>query len=624
MKKHLSLFVPLLALMLAFAPQTARAQIGEYFNIRMTNLSYNRIVIKVQGNPGVDLYYSTDKVNWTKMATTATKTTNLTSALTYYFKGNNDKDHPFYKDANNYVCIYGYATNATNTTYYGGNIMSLVNGDGFATNYETIPCDYFFKGLNNGASYRVDLSSLSLPATKLTTGCYMSMFESSGTNYTIIGYPQLPAQKLAPYCYARMFAKAAYCNVNNTSIILPAEELADHCYEEMFLFSTSPAASGYTRTVEIMATSLRDMDGNLYINPLQKMFQYTQNTQISSQSFYSKVGIYFSEWGHATAQTTTTTNPTYNWWGGYYGSATAKLLFYHDNDLPQWKNTSGSTTSKQASYFPSYCTLNPGTDVYGNTIQYVTFDCITNGGYWNEGLTYNTNQRRVVRANYTMKTLPPNPRKSGARFIGWYTTASGPGSLVTESELKSKTTETIVYARFASDSEYTLFISPNANATLTATDGVNNYSAGTLYVLTAAEAARTFTLSNSSVASGYTFYKYTQNGTEIAGSTATFGTDKDLTLGGIVVGTSGSADKSVNVYQAGTSAGTSNIYDLPSEAVDLGEAGIWAKYNVDATTANGFASSETATGSWFSWGTTGLGKAAGTPAADNGWYAGAE
>ena len=439
----------------------------------------------------------------------------------------------------------------------------------------------------------------------------------------------MPAQNLKPYCYARMFAKTnlSVQNGNNTSIILPAEELADHCYEQMFEMNSVPSG-GFTRTVEIMATTLRDREGNLYTNPLQEMFKYTGSSSNTLQYGYSKVGIYFSEWGQTTYSTTTTaatTNPTYNWWGGYYNNSSSyqgRLAFYHDNNLYQSKTTSGSSTSKKASFFPQYCTLNKGTDVYGNTIQYVTFDCATNEGYWNEGLTYNANLRRVVRSDYTMKTVPAAPyNKDGKRFIGWFTSPSDAGSLVTENQLKAMTSGTTVYARFASDSEYVLYIEPSDKATITATDGTDNFTAGTVYLRTAAEAARTITLSTSDETSGYSFYKYTRDGSEIVGNTATFGTSKDLMLGAIIVGTSSSVSKDVTVYQAGTGAGTSSQYDLPSQAVDLGEAGIWAKYNVDKDQSSGFATSETATGSYFTWGTLTVATDAGST---GGYYEGSQ
>ena len=634
MKKLFYLFVPLLALLLTLVPMTVQAQVNEYFNIYNTDNSYSAIKIRVKGNPGIELYYSTDKNTWTEITTSgsSTETVKLTlsgAATTYYFKGNNST--PFHKDDNNYVHFSVYSSQG-GTAYIrklAGNIMSLVYGDDFQTEGDVIPCDYCFKNLFAGSAYKVDASALSLPATTLTTGCYYGMFESSGSYWYLTGFPKLPAQNLKPYCYARMFAKTnlSVQNGNNTSIILPAEELADHCYEQMFEMNSVPSG-GFTRTVEIMATTLRDREGNLYTNPLQEMFKYTGSSSNTLQYGYSKVGIYFSEWGQTTYSTTTTaatTNPTYNWWGGYYNNSSSyqgRLAFYHDNNLYQSKTTSGSSTSKKASFFPQYCTLNKGTDVYGNTIDSVVFNCAANEGYWNEGLTYNANLRRVVRSDYTMKTVPAAPyNKDGKRFIGWFTSPSDAGSLVTENQLKAMTSGTTVYARFASDSEYVLYIEPSDKATITATDGTDNFTAGTVYLRTAAEAARTITLSTSDETSGYSFYKYTRDGSEIVGNNATFGTSKDLMLGAIIVGTSSSVSKDVTVYQAGTGAGTSSQYDLPSQAVDLGEAGIWAKYNVDKDQSSGFATSETATGSYFTWGTLTVATDAGST---GGYYEGSQ
>ena len=118
--------------------------------------------------------------------------------------------------------------------YIYGNIMSLVNEDGFAgateltADYAFYSLFFNFRNLSNHPSRK-----LVLPATTLTKRCYSDMFMSC-TGLTTA--PALPATKLAERCYSDMFG---YCTGLTTAPALPATELATKCYYTMFQNCTS-------------------------------------------------------------------------------------------------------------------------------------------------------------------------------------------------------------------------------------------------------------------------------------------------------------------------------------------------------------------------------------------------
>ena len=579
MKKLLSLFVPLMALFLTLAPQTARAQVNEYFSI-YSSWGSTTVTLKTVGTPDVSLEYSTDKNTWNPVVVG----TAINVSTKTYFRGSNPTG--FSKGKNDYAYFKMYSSSYN--IILAGNIMSLVGGAGFANNYSTIPNKYCFYRLFyqenssvQSSCHQFDASNLSFPAEYLTTGCYMSMFELTNIYYL----PKLPSQHLADSCYFKMFYRCQSIQTMDagSEYVLPAEELAPHCYE--YMLSRYTEGTNYTNRYEIMATSLKDRRGNDIARCLGELFQY-QTAGNKNNTWY--VTIYFKEWGSSTAATC----PTYGWFSGGYN--TRYNYFNHDAELPQTKLTSSPGSSTVTSNFPYSASL---TKIYPT---YLTFDCKTNGGTWESGSAYNTDLRRVVKANYTAKTIPAPPVKENARFLGWFTSASGDGSLLTEEYLKTVTTATTVYARFVDNDKYTFFVNPSDKATITVTDNSSNsYTPGTLYILDSND--KTFTLSCTGVTSGYTFYRWL--GGLVDGNTVQFREgQKDMVITSVITATPTFESASVTVYQVGTGAGTSSVVPLPAEAVDLGDAGIWAKYNVDNTQSNCFAASETATGGYYSWG----------------------
>ena len=166
------------------------------------------------------------------------------------YKKNNDAIVTIDSDANVYidvdfgdrVAFYGNGTSITSyqfTKITGGtslvdvygNIMSLVNEEGFAT-ATGLTSSNAFNELFKGNLNLCDASGLQLPATTLTTSCYESLFEGCTS---LTAAPKLPATILAEDCYSSMFAG---CTSLSIAPSLPAETLAEGCYSGMFVDCT--------------------------------------------------------------------------------------------------------------------------------------------------------------------------------------------------------------------------------------------------------------------------------------------------------------------------------------------------------------------------------------------------
>ena len=141
------------------------------------------------------------------------------------------------------VQFYGEGTRITSyrgTTIAGGtaqvkvygNIMSLVDETGFATN-TTLTESNTFPALFAGNANLTDASGLLLPATTMKKCCYYTMFADCTSLTTA---PALPAETLAENCYGYMFSG---CSSLTAAPELPAETLAQQCYKDMFYGCTS-------------------------------------------------------------------------------------------------------------------------------------------------------------------------------------------------------------------------------------------------------------------------------------------------------------------------------------------------------------------------------------------------
>ena len=172
-------------------------------------------------NPRSGMQYSTDG-GVTKTTMTATTTIPTTGELAV-----GDK-----------VQFYGNGTSITSyngTRIYGGtakvkvygNIMSLVDEEGFADN-KKLTADNTFYWLF-ASSELTDASGLQLPATTLKMECYSGIFKNC---FSLTTAPEkLPAESLVSNCYQQMFDG---CTALTTAPELPAENLAPNCYKMMF------------------------------------------------------------------------------------------------------------------------------------------------------------------------------------------------------------------------------------------------------------------------------------------------------------------------------------------------------------------------------------------------------
>ncbi len=130
--------------------------------------------------------------------------------------------------------------------YIYGNIMSLIDEEGFATNRE-LTGEYTFRNLFNSNNHLKNHSTydIVLPATTLAESCYNGIFRScSGLTKA----PELPATTLARNCYSNMFSA---CTGLSKAPELPATELAESCYNGMF-----NGCTGLSKAPELPATEL--------------------------------------------------------------------------------------------------------------------------------------------------------------------------------------------------------------------------------------------------------------------------------------------------------------------------------------------------------------------------------
>jgi hypothetical protein len=135
-----------------------------------------------------------------------------------------------------------------------GNVMSMISPDGNYHTNKTITQPYalqyllynaIYDGTNwvAGPTFSHEKYELMVPATKLTNGCYYSMFA-----YTkITKAPELPATELSEGCYGYMFNN---CSSLEKAPALPATKLANYCYQQMFngctLLTEAPKLSATT------------------------------------------------------------------------------------------------------------------------------------------------------------------------------------------------------------------------------------------------------------------------------------------------------------------------------------------------------------------------------------------
>lgn len=201
-----------------------------YFYIEDTSGYDNTLSIKKMssGNPTLEVFCSTDQENWETMGTT--DTTPITATVPangrLYLKctadawSNND---------------FGNVMTFADTANVGGNIMSLLYGDGFAGKGFASSNKYAFEYLfGERNSTLTDTKELVLP-TNTSMRCYYNMFNGCTA---LVSPPALPATTLVRDCYRGMFIGCTGL-VTLPTDLLPATALGDYCYYSMFQYCTS-------------------------------------------------------------------------------------------------------------------------------------------------------------------------------------------------------------------------------------------------------------------------------------------------------------------------------------------------------------------------------------------------
>ena len=132
----------------------------------------------------------------------------------------------------------GFHFECSNPCYVYGNMMSLIDKDGFATN-TTLTEPFTFFHLFQTSDYEPNNTILNhptkdivLPATTLTANCYDGLFADC---QGITRATELPATTLADWCYCMMFSGTGI----TTAPALPATTLAEACYADMFMNCTN-------------------------------------------------------------------------------------------------------------------------------------------------------------------------------------------------------------------------------------------------------------------------------------------------------------------------------------------------------------------------------------------------
>lgn len=196
-----------------------------YFYIEDVSGSANTLTIKKNqyNAPTIEVFASTDTVNWVSMGTTNTVgiTATIPANGKLYLKAIAGTWGDYIGGADNRISASGRHN-------VGGNIMSLLYGDNFEGKGIDQTTTSTFTTLFLGNTNLVSAGELSMPANDLVDACYAGMFESCTSLTTP---PELPATKLYGRCYSEMFYG---CTSLTKAPALPATTLYYQCYINMF------------------------------------------------------------------------------------------------------------------------------------------------------------------------------------------------------------------------------------------------------------------------------------------------------------------------------------------------------------------------------------------------------
>ena len=321
--------------------------------------------------------------------------------------------------AGDVVKFYGNGTSGTNIhcdekCYIYGNIMSLVNEDGFATAIELTEGSAFqrlFAGNSN--LYSHPTKKLVLPATTLAAYCYSEMFDRC-INLTTA--PELPATNLAESCYESMFYGCT--NLTTVPEKLPATTLADYCYYYMFygctnlttapvLPATTLAVNCYCRmfsnctslkSVTCLATNIAEDATSFWLDGVASEGTFIKAKGMELENWESGVNGIPSDWEVVDREVTLTD-----------GEAISGLDRFKGEEI--WVNYTRSFTSGKPS---TVCLPFEYTPKTGE--KFYTFTGISK-----DGSSYTANMTEVVTTPLTANTPYLFMPTGNADFSGTYT-----------------------------------------------------------------------------------------------------------------------------------------------------------------------------------------------------------
>ena len=166
------------------------------------------------GNMAKTISYSKDDgITWTNInATTAGTSINVSTGDIVKFKGDNTK---YSRNSFGGSAVFSAE----------GNIMSLIDSEGFAT-ATTLDSELAFNNIFGSCKGLASAENLILPATILSYECYSFMFANCTSLTTA---PELPATTLTTNCYSNMFVG---CTNLNYIKCLATDISATNCTED--------------------------------------------------------------------------------------------------------------------------------------------------------------------------------------------------------------------------------------------------------------------------------------------------------------------------------------------------------------------------------------------------------
>ncbi len=222
-------------------------------------VSAGTIVVNIDGTLQTGMKYSVNGGTPT-LITTTTLIGDLKAGDKVQFYGNGTSTQAYGNSPE--VKILGDGDGFKTKVY--GNIMSLLDEEGFATKTDLPNASNVFYGLFWGNTTLNDASELLLPATQLAVSCYNSMFKGCSA---LTAAPVLPATQLAEACYLQMFNG---CSALTAAPVLPATQLAEACYVQMFI-----GCSDLTAAPVLPATTLVKNCYNCMFNNCKKLATVT-------------------------------------------------------------------------------------------------------------------------------------------------------------------------------------------------------------------------------------------------------------------------------------------------------------------------------------------------------------